>query len=187
MPRARNPRKKVVVQESSELRQHAEERLGEPLVDSMLPGAEGAEALVHELRAHQIELEMQNEELRGAQFELDAQREKYFELFDLAPVGYLTLDDDGRVVDANLTAASLMVLERQALVGQPFSAFVLASDRDVYYRYQRKTRESGEPQTCELRLRRIGGSPGGEAALSAFWARLDWRLQGAPDGVSFFS
>jgi hypothetical protein len=60
---------------------------------------------VHELRVHQIELEMQNEDLRRAQLELELQRARYFELFDLTPMGYLTLSEKLIVGDANLTAA----------------------------------------------------------------------------------
>ena len=79
--------------EADELRRGAEERLDKlsAAAAAAAPVPEDVTAIVHELRVHQIELEMQNEELRGAQLELDAQRQKYFELFDLAPVGYLTL------------------------------------------------------------------------------------------------
>ena len=61
--------------------------------------------IVHELRVHQVELEMQNDELRKAQVELEQSRSKYAELFDFAPVGYLVFDANGLVVEANLTAA----------------------------------------------------------------------------------
>ena len=125
---------------------------------------------------------MQNEELRGAQLELDEQRAKYFELFDLAPVGYLTIDARGVIGDANITAAHLLGVERQILVQQPFSAFVLALDRDVYYLHQRALQKTGEPQSCELRL--LGA--GGHAETDYFWARLQGRLQhdagGEPPG-----
>ncbi|MEI6451366.1 MAG: PAS domain S-box protein [Actinomycetes bacterium] len=129
------------------------------------PVPEELAAAVHELRVHQIELEMQNEELRRAQHELDAQREKYFELFDLAPVGYLTIGDKGIVGDANLTAARLLGVERRRLVGRSFSAFVLAADRDSYYRLRTLLKRTGEPRTCELRLQRPGGAP--------MWALLE--------------
>ena len=146
---------------------------------------EDIDAIVHELRVHQIELEMQNEELRRAQLELDAQREKYFELFDLAPVGYLTLSDEGIVGDANLTAARLLGVERQLLVGQPFSAFVFAPDRDVLYLHQRHAPADGraaEPASCAC-----GASAAADAERAAtppdhFWARLEGRPQSDGDG-----
>lgn len=138
--------------------------------------------VVHELRVHQVELEMQNDELRRAHLELDAQREKYFELFDLAPVGYVTVSDRSVVADANLTAAEMLGVERQLLVGQPFSAFVLAADRDVYYRRKKALEETGEPQTCELRLYRFAGEDEARAPRRHFWARLEWRRQRALEG-----
>ena len=138
----RRPRKKKAAADAAgELRRQAEVHLDElstaaaaaaAAASPSLPVPAELSAAVHELRVHQIELEMQNEELRRGQLELEAQREKYFELFDLAPVGYLTLSDQGIVRDANLTAAHLLGVERQLLVGQPFSAFVLAPDRDLF-------------------------------------------------------
>jgi diguanylate cyclase (GGDEF)-like protein/PAS domain S-box-containing protein len=166
--------------EADELRHHAEQILDES-TDSLQPPAELA-ATVHELRVHQIELEMQNEELRRAQLELDEQREKYRELFDLAPVGYLTLSDKGIVIQANLTAAHLLGVERQRLVEQPFSAFVHAQDRDGFYLHERTLRKTGRPGCCELRLRR--SDPGSGTDSSIFWTRIESRPQSAEDGVT---
>jgi diguanylate cyclase (GGDEF)-like protein/PAS domain S-box-containing protein len=165
---------------ADELRRQAEERLSRLAADS--PESADIATVVHELRVHQIELEMQNEELRRAQLELEASREKYFDLFDLAPVGYLTLSDKSIVRDANLTATRLLGVERQQLVKKPFTAFIFAPDQDVCYRHQRKLEQTGEPQTCELRLQRAGGEADGEAAPAHFWARLESRPQRAADG-----
>jgi len=183
MADARRPRKKKAAPDAAaelrqplsagELRRQAEERL-DGLSAASPSAPEELAAAVHELRVHQIELEMQNEELRRAQLELGAQREKYFELFDLAPVGYLTLSDEGIVGEANFTAAHLLGDERQQLVGQPFSAFVFAPDRDAYYLHLRKIEKSGAPQTCELRLQPVGGEP--------FWGRLEGWPRRAAEG-----
>jgi PAS domain S-box-containing protein len=120
------------------------------------------------------------DELRRTQFELDAQREKYFELFDLAPVGYVTLSDEGVVGEANFTAAHLLGMERPLLVGQPFSVFVFAPDRDAYYLHQRVLQKTAKPQTFELRLQRVEG----DAAADHFWARLEARPRRHADGES---
>ncbi len=128
-------------------------------------GAEAMHRALHELRVHQIELEMQNEELRRAQTELDAERERYFELYDLAPVGYCTLSEKGLILQANLTAASLLGLPRGALLRQPFSRFILHDDQDIYYQHRRRLFESGQPQISELRLVKPEGV--------VFWVRLE--------------
>ena len=92
---------------------------------------------LHELRVHQIEMEMQNEELRRVQAELEASRERYFELYDLAPIGYFTLSEQGLILEANLTAASMLGGARGALVKQPLTRFILSEDRDIYYRHRK--------------------------------------------------
>jgi len=181
MDDAGRPRtKKAAPRAAGELRRKAEERLDG--LAAAAPAPEDTPAIVHELRVHQIELEMQNEELRGARLQLEEQRAKYFELFDLAPVGYLTISDKGVVGDANLTAARLLGVERQLLVGQPFSAFVFAPDRDVYYLHQRMLEQTGEPQTCELRLQRVNGEAGGDVEAGHFWAHLEGRPLPTADG-----
>ena len=107
---------------------------------------------LHELRVHQIQLEMQNEELRRAQAELDAARARYFDLYDLAPVGYCTVSEQGLILEANLTAAGLLGVPRGALVQQRLTSFILPEDEDIFYRHRKKLFETGEPQACELRM-----------------------------------
>ncbi len=159
---------------AAEVRRQAEERLARQSAAAAaaaeaapFPIPQDPEALVHELRVHQIELEMQNEELRRVQLELQASHEKYFERFDLAPVGYLTLSEDGLVEDANRTAAGLLGVERDGLLGQPLSAFVLADDQDAYYLQRKQLAESGAVLDGELRFARPGDEP--------IWASLQWR------------
>jgi len=135
-----------------------------------------ASALLHELRVREVELEMQNEELRRSQEELGASRAKYFELFDRAPVGYVTLDHTGMIRDANLTAAALLGAERERLARKPLGTFICAADRDLLYRCH-KLAADGEHQVCELRL-----APAGEPR----WIRLEETLipgEGAEDTV----
>jgi PAS domain S-box-containing protein len=107
---------------------------------------------LYELRVHQIELEMQNEELRRAQSELDAARARYFDLYDLAPVGYFTINEGGQILEANLTAAMQLGTTRNALVKLPITRFILKEDQDIYYMYRKRLIKTGMPQECELRM-----------------------------------
>ncbi len=114
--------------------------------------------LIHELRVHQIELKMQNEELRRVHGELEKTRDRYSHLYDFAPVGYLTLSEKGLVTEANLKAAKLLGIERSLIVGSLFSRFILNSDQDIFYLHRIHLMESGTPQTLRLRLVRKDGS-----------------------------
>jgi PAS domain S-box-containing protein len=152
---------------SDDLRRRAEASLGndlEPLHDL---SAEEIQRLVHELRTHQVELELQNEELRGAQDQLAAARDRYADLYDFAPVGYLSLDEKGLVREVNLTLADLLKLPRREVVGQRLAAFIHREDQDRYYRFRRALADKAEAQTCELRV----CPPDGEF----FWAALQCR------------
>ena len=117
----------------------------------------GVKDLIHELRVHQIELEMQNEELRRSERELAGSRERYFELYDLAPVGYCTVTEKGLVQEANLTLASLIGVERRALIKQPFSRFVHPDDAGKYHLARRQILLTEEPQSYELRMVKQNG------------------------------
>ncbi len=120
--------------------------------------SEEIKVLVHELRVHQIELELQNEELRRAQEELAHSRDRLSDLYDFAPVGYVTLDENGTVLEANLTAAKKLGVERSALVGKKFTRFVARESQDALYHHQREVLSHKEKQTCELLLRCKDGS-----------------------------
>ena len=137
----------------------ARERKSPELEDlSNLPPA-AAQRLLHDLQVHQIELELQNDELRQSQNALEASRARYFDLFNLAPVGYLTLDDKGLIVEANLTSATLLGVPRSVLAAQPFSRFITADSADSFYLRNRELLLTGKPQAFELRLSRKGGAP----------------------------
>src|SRR5208337_4444886 len=113
---------------SEDMRQRAEEQLKDRSAGQDGISSEQVQGLLHELQVHQIELEMQSEELRRAQVELEISRTKYFDLFDLAPVGYLTLNDKGLIMEANLTASRLLGVERSSLVNHPLMRFILRED-----------------------------------------------------------
>ncbi len=147
------------------MRRQAEEILQMQQRDRGPVAPEDAQRLLHELEVHQIELEMQNDELRQAQAELEASRARYFDLYDLAPVGYCTLSDKGLILEANLTACSLLGLDRKKLLGHPLSRFILAEDANVFYQQRKKLLETGMHQTFRIRMLRQEGA--------LFWARME--------------
>jgi len=135
--------------DNSGMRRKAEEQAR--LEDSRLPECpEGVSN--HELRVHQIELEMQNEDLRRAQEELEISRERYFELYDLAPVAYCTLSGKGLILEANLATATMLGVSQKALVNSPFSGHILAEDHDRYYRQRKMLVETGARTGLDLRM-----------------------------------
>jgi two-component system cell cycle sensor histidine kinase/response regulator CckA len=115
-------------------------------------------ALLHELQVHQIELEMQNTELRGAHIALEEARDSYVDLYDFAPVGYASLDEDGRIKQANLTTATLLGVERGKILGRPLAAFMLREQADGWAVRLSTLVRSGEPQTFEVDFQRGDGA-----------------------------
>ena len=112
-----------------------------------------AEELLHELQVHQIELEMQNEQLRQAQVALEESRDRYVDLYEFAPVGYLTLAATGQIKEANLTCSSLFRMERNRLLRHRFGTFVAPEYRDRWNRlFAEVLRQSGASE-CEMLLK----------------------------------
>lgn len=167
------------------LRQQAEQRIRDgaeppPLVADLATLAPAdIQHIIHQLRVHQIELTMQNEELRHAQEENEAIRARYFDLYDRAPVGYCTLSATGLILEINLTAAVMLGVPKGALLGQLFTRFILNDDQDCFYLYRKQLAKTaatpradlfsrglaGAPQSCELRMVKVDGA--------LFWARLE--------------
>lgn len=151
---------------SQELRQHAETKASsQEGVEAGPDPPEDIPTILHNLRVHQIELEMQNEELRRTQEELEETKAAYVDLYDFAPVGYCTISESGLVERANLTLAEQLGVPRSSLTGQLFSRFIASADQDVYYLHRKRSLEEGSSQRFELRLKRQDGEP--------FWARLE--------------
>ncbi len=134
--------------------------------------AQAEATVVYELRVHQVELELQNEELRQARDALHASRDRYRELYDYAPVGYVALDAGTMVREANLTAAQLLGVERFALLSRPFASLLEREAADQLHVHIQKTLGSTSHHTCEIPLRRADGS------------RVDLRFDSVSTGAS---
>ena len=161
------------------LRRLAEETLRQTVAkepkDQAPMSTEEIQLALHELRVHQIELEMQNEELRRTQVELNAAQAEYFNLYDLAPVGYCTISEE-LLLKANLTAAGLLGVTRKALAGEKMSSFIVKEDQDIYYRHYKQLVKTGAPQVFELRMEKSDGT--------IFWVHLVATAVQNADGLS---
>lgn len=145
------------------LRRRAEDAL-EATLNTRLEGVnqlspDDLRHLLHELQVHQVELEMQNDELRATQAKLDAARARYFDLYDLAPVGYCTINSDGVILEANLAAATQFGVTRSELLLRPISQYVAKAQQDQYYLFHHSLLGSGVTQTCDLEMRQRDGTP----------------------------
>jgi len=186
------------VDHGRDLRRQAEEILREK--DAGSPGnrdallSEESRRVIKELQVHQIELEIQNQQLRQTQEELELTRSRYFDLYDLAPVGYCTLNNKGLITEANVTVADMLGVTRTELVGQSLSTFILREDQDSYYLFRRQFKESlmppsgatripaeksSERQGCDLRMISKGST-------AFFWAHLLVNTLQDPEGAPVY-
>jgi PAS domain S-box-containing protein len=145
--------------DAAHLRRRAEARL-ERRSGPPRPGpgpAPEAQRLVHELEVHQIELELQNDELRRARAELEAGLARFTDLYDFAPVGYLTLGRDGAIRTINLTGSRLLRLERARLVGRRLASFVAGTGLAAFDAFLEKVFADRVKQVCRTRIQTENG------------------------------
>ncbi len=152
---------KKLDESSTSLRRKAEKKLTRRK-SSEKPNAivsfEEMQRLLHELKVHQIELEMQNQELLNTQAELETARNKFEELYHFSPVGYLTINRDGIVDEANLKSAGMLGVGRLAFLGKPFHRFVLKDDQASFLQCHRIVFSTGASQSCDVRIQRKDGT-----------------------------
>lgn len=159
---------------SANLRAAVENRLAQGRTETALP-IRPAEELLHILQVHQIELEMQNENLRQTQLELEESRDRYVNLYDFAPVAYLTLNHQGLISEINLTGTRLLGLERQKLNKCRFAQLIVNSDHERWNKCFQAVLNNMGTCVCEVMLRRGDDS--------TFWAQLDFLYQKDENGV----
>jgi len=155
-----------------ELRRRAEEidkeegRKAPEVMGVLLPKA--ASQLIQELRLYDIELEMQNKELLRTQFELEGLCGKYFDLYDLAPVGYLTISEKGLILEVNRTFVALLGVEKEVLLNQHLNRFIFCEDQDMFHLWRKRIYKTGVSESQELRLMKKDGTD--------LWVRMDANL-----------
>ena len=108
---------------------------------------------------------MQNAQLAASQAELEKSRRKYSDLYDFAPVGYLSFDKDGLILEANLAVATLLGAERRWMINSPFQKYIVVADRDVFRLHLQKISRTRERDRCEVKLSAVDGHE--------FYAQLD--------------
>jgi len=141
-------------EKSRSLREKAENMLKQrSLPDFQSYDPKNIEHLIEELQIYQIELETQNEEMQRVYAELEISTARYTSLFDFAPIGYLTTDENEYIREINLTGAELLGYERHQIIGQPISKYIHPDFQDTYYFHLRRIQESGDQVTTELSFR----------------------------------
>jgi PAS domain S-box-containing protein len=120
---------------------------------------------LNQLRVHQIELEIQNEELKRTQRELEASGDRCSNFYDLSPIGYFFLNEQGLILEANLTADSLLSAPRGSLVRQPLTHYILPEDQKVFYFLLKELFKANDPRAFEIRMLKKDGSP--------FWVKME--------------
>ncbi len=131
------------------------------------------QSLLQELRTHQIELELQNEELLRTQVELLESRDRYANLYNSAPVSYVTVNSKGMIIEANLTLVEMLNFDKNDLLNNPFSSCIFFDDQDTYYSLRHLIVASRNKQGSEIRLRKKSGAH--------FWVRIDGDLVGGAE------
>ncbi|MCR4393243.1 MAG: histidine kinase [Dehalococcoidales bacterium] len=123
------------------------------------------ERLIHELQVHQIELEIQKEELIRSQKELQESRQHFYDLYELAPVGYFTIDKNYQIIEVNLTGSLLLKIERSKLRRIHFTRFIIPEETDRFYFYFREILSNGVKRALEMKMQK--------ADKTRFFARLE--------------
>lgn len=120
--------------------------------------------IVHDLEIHQIELEIQNEELVSIEKELEKAEKRYYDLYQMAPISYCTLNQAGFIQEVNITTSNLLGMDYGEVINRPLSNFIFKEDQDIYYMFRKKFFISDKKEECEIRMVK--------ADKTVFWANL---------------
>jgi PAS domain S-box-containing protein len=150
--------KKVRKGKFDSLRQRAEKLVSQNRADLALLSRQDIESLAHELAVHQIELEVQNEELRQTQARLEDARNRYADLYDFAPAGYLTLDKVNLVIEANITICNMLGIDRVDLLQKRISDYIAPESQEDFYYHVREARRSSPKTVGEFKMLKVNGA-----------------------------
>ena len=156
------------LESGGDLRRRAKRKLREQrAVAVRIESKADTRRLLQELQIHHIELELQNEELKQSKAEVDLALEKYADLYDFAPVGYFSLDDQGSILEVNLTGSAMLGTERSRLTNRRFQLFMAPPSRPTFNAFLARIFAGQDKQVCEVSLQGTGHT--------GFWADLQAR------------
>ena len=155
----------ALVPSADDLKLKAEEiyqeryKTSKTMTESKDLSSNASEEIIRQLQVHQIELELQNAQLLEIQAEIENAQLRYKNLYNLAPVGYCTLNTEHIILENNLYTNQLLDKLGQYLIGQKFTDFIHPDDEDIYYLHSRNLQKINTPSTCELRISQSSGQP----------------------------
>ena len=156
--------KPTIPSKAAELRSQAEAILSARAQAAMPQAQVDYQRLLQELQVHQIELELQNDELLQSHAEVETLLRRYIDLYDFAPVGYLSLAPDGAILQINLAGAKLLGLERARLIKRRFGLLLSSQSRPAFSAFLGKVFAVQKKQTCETELSIAGAN---------LWVRME--------------
>jgi len=136
-----------------QLRKEAE-KIAKTLLNSQSQQKEDLDKIVHELQVHQIELELQNDELRRTSQELELSNKRFTNLFDHAPVGYLELNKDLKIVNTNFSATFMLNSSKEEMQGKTITQFIHPDFQDTFHFYTQKVLESDKLHSEEVKIKK---------------------------------
>ena len=142
---------------NNKFRQQAEEKIDHSEIKELIEQDIDFNNLVHELKVHQVELELQNEELRKTQNELLLAKEKYHDLFSKAPIAYFIFDEDGVITNINHRGSELLANSRENLIQKPLLLYLTKEGQEKFYLHRQRVLEEKERDSCELVMKRKNG------------------------------
>jgi PAS domain S-box-containing protein len=166
-------REKRLDKDSVRLRERSESKASLEIREISGLSTEEIAHLVHELHVHQIELELQNEELRDTQLELQNSRDAYADLYDFAPLGYLTFNQKGEILKVNHTFANLLGTKKIHILNKRLHNFITYAAQDRFYLFIKHLLDGETHQIAELMLKRRDGSE--------LWVLLEGNVKKDPD------
>lgn len=156
----------AMMENEEPIRKLAEERLKHKGSSPLLRHFEEIQRLIYQKEVREVEQELQIDEIRRAyQAQLEASRNRHIELYDSAPVGYFTLDQNGLIIEVNRTGSELLEMEKGYLIKTPFSLYVADEDQSLFQDYRIRLFKSEQRESCEIKLMKKEKKP--------FYAQID--------------